>query len=42
MLARIMNSARIDFDPPIPGLEDKLRKYNAVAIQKEKEAAAQD
>ncbi|EME85209.1 uncharacterized protein MYCFIDRAFT_46679 [Pseudocercospora fijiensis CIRAD86] len=35
-LARFMNSARIDFDPPIPGLEDMLRKYNAAAIEKEK------
>ncbi|KAF6815311.1 hypothetical protein CSOJ01_03574 [Colletotrichum sojae] len=36
-LARFMNSARIDFDEPIPGLEDILRKYNAKAIEKEKE-----
>lgn len=35
-LARFMNSARIDFDPPIPGLEDMLRKFNAAAIEKEK------
>ncbi|EKG13700.1 hypothetical protein MPH_09166 [Macrophomina phaseolina MS6] len=35
-LARFMNSAKIDFDPPIPGLEDTLRKYNAAAIEKEK------
>ncbi|GIZ42590.1 hypothetical protein CKM354_000585100 [Cercospora kikuchii] len=35
-LARFMNSARIDFDEPIPGLEDTLRKFNAAAIEKEK------
>lgn len=35
-LARYMNSAKIDFDPPIPGLEDMLRKFNAAAIEKEK------
>ncbi|KAH7370848.1 hypothetical protein BKA65DRAFT_489342, partial [Rhexocercosporidium sp. MPI-PUGE-AT-0058] len=35
MLAKIMNSAQIDFDPPIPGLEDVLKKYNAAAIEKE-------
>jgi alkylhydroperoxidase family enzyme len=35
-LARFMNSARIDFDEPIPGLLDILRKYNAAAIEKEK------
>ncbi|KAF9775206.1 hypothetical protein IL306_006716 [Fusarium sp. DS 682] len=37
-LARFMNSARIDFDEPIPGLLDILRKYNAAAIEKEKQA----
>ena len=37
-LARFMNSARIDFDEPIPGLLDILRKYNADAIEKEKVA----
>lgn len=36
-LARFMNSVRIDFDEPIPGLEDVLRKYNAKAIEKEKQ-----
>ncbi|KAJ0327349.1 hypothetical protein COL5a_006142 [Colletotrichum fioriniae] len=36
-LARFMNSARIDFDEPIPGLEDQLRKYNAKTIEKEKQ-----
>ena len=36
-LARMMNSCHIDFDPPIPGLEDILRKYNAEAIEKEKQ-----
>ncbi|KAF4459524.1 hypothetical protein FALBO_13717 [Fusarium albosuccineum] len=36
-LARFMNSALIDFDAPIPGLEDSLRKYNAHAIEKEKQ-----
>ncbi|TQN63827.1 hypothetical protein CSHISOI_11591 [Colletotrichum shisoi] len=35
-LARFMNSARIDFDAPIPGLEEQLRKYNAKTIEKEK------
>ncbi|RGP81352.1 hypothetical protein FLONG3_496 [Fusarium longipes] len=35
-LARFMNSARIDFDEPIPGLLDILRKYNGPAIEKEK------
>ncbi|KAH7182097.1 AhpD-like protein [Fusarium sp. MPI-SDFR-AT-0072] len=37
-LARFMNSARIDFDEPIPGLLDILRKYNASAIEREKQA----
>ena len=37
LLARMMNSCRIDYDPPIPGLEDLLRKYNADAIEKEKQ-----
>lgn len=36
LLARAMESACVDFDPPIPGLEDQLRKYNAAAIEKEK------
>lgn len=36
-LARFMSSARIDFDEPIPGLEDQLRKYNAKTIEKEKQ-----
>lgn len=36
LLARAMESARVDFDPPIPGLEDQLRNYNAAAIEKEK------
>lgn len=36
LLARAMESARVDFDPPIPGLEDQLRQYNAAAIEKEK------
>ncbi|KAJ5982841.1 hypothetical protein N7481_004940 [Penicillium waksmanii] len=34
-LARTMNSCKIDFDHPIPGLEDMLRKYNAATIEKE-------
>ncbi|KAL1994988.1 hypothetical protein VTN49DRAFT_1175 [Thermomyces lanuginosus] len=34
-LARTMNSCQIDFDPPIPGLEEQLRKYNAAIIEKE-------
>lgn len=37
LLARMMNSCRIDYDAPIPGLEDMLRKYNAAAIEKEKQ-----
>jgi alkylhydroperoxidase family enzyme len=36
-LARMMNSCRIDFDPPIEGLEEMLRKVNAEAIEKEKQ-----
>lgn len=36
LLARTMESARVDYDPPIPGLEDQLRGYNAAAIEKEK------
>ena len=36
LLAKAMNSAKIDYDPPIPGLEENLRKYNAKAIEKEK------
>ena len=34
-LARMMNSCRIDFDEPIPGLLEMLRKYNSKAIAKE-------
>lgn len=34
-LARTMNSCEIDFDAPIAGLEDVLRKYNATTIEKE-------
>lgn len=37
-LARFMNSAKIDFDEPIPGLLDILRKYNASAIEREQQA----
>lgn len=37
-LARFMNSAKIDFDEPIPGLLDILRKYNASAIEREKQS----
>lgn len=36
-LARTMNSCKIDFDEPIPGLEDALRKYNAATIEKEQQ-----
>lgn len=36
LLAKTMQSARIDYDPPIPGLEEQLREYNAAAIEKEK------
>ncbi|KAI1922228.1 hypothetical protein LOZ12_000605 [Ophidiomyces ophidiicola] len=42
LLARLMNSLKIDFDPEIPGLEDMLRKYNENAIEKERQLAAQD
>jgi len=35
-LAKMMNSCKIDFDEPIEGLEDMLRKYNAGAIEKER------
>ncbi|KAH9832444.1 hypothetical protein Tdes44962_MAKER02108 [Teratosphaeria destructans] len=35
-LARFMNSARVDFDEPIAGLDDMLKTYNAAAIEKEK------
>ncbi|KJZ77828.1 hypothetical protein HIM_03005 [Hirsutella minnesotensis 3608] len=38
-LAKMMNSCRIDFDEPIPGLLDILSKYNAKAIEKEKSLA---
>ncbi|KAK1988892.1 AhpD-like protein [Colletotrichum cereale] len=34
-LAKFMNSVRIDFDEPIPGLLEVLQKYNAKAIEKE-------
>ena len=36
LLAKTMQSARIDYDPLIPGLEGQLRKFNAAAIEKEK------
>lgn len=36
LLAKTMESARIDYDAPIPGLEEQLRNYNAAAIEKEK------
>ena len=36
LLAKTMESARIDYDAPIRGLEEQLRKYNAAAIEKEK------
>jgi len=39
MLARVMRSAKIDFDPEIPGLLDILKKlFNPEAIEVEKEA----
>ncbi|PHH92660.1 hypothetical protein CDD83_6264 [Cordyceps sp. RAO-2017] len=38
-LAKMMNSCRIDFDEPIPGLSDILRKYNAKAIEREQSLA---
>lgn len=36
-LARIMRSCRIDFDPPIDGLDSILQQFNAKAIAKEAE-----
>lgn len=36
-LARVMRTVKIDSDGPIPGLEESLRKYNAAAIEKEKQ-----
>ena len=36
LLAKTMESAQIDYDAQIPGLEDQLRKFNAAAIEKEK------
>ena len=42
LLARLMNSARIDFDPPIPGLSEMLAKYNGKAIARETELEEQD
>lgn len=36
-VARVMRSVKIDSDGPIPGLEESLRKYNATAIEKEKQ-----
>lgn len=36
-LARTMNSCKIDFDEPIPGLVEMLRKYNAATIEKEQQ-----
>lgn len=35
LLAKVMNSAKIDYDPPIPGLEEILTKYSANAIETE-------
>ncbi len=36
LVAKVMRSAKVDFDPPIEGLEDTLRKFNVTAIAKEK------
>lgn len=36
LLAKTMQSVKIDYDPPIPGLLDQLKRYNAGAIEKEK------
>ena len=36
LLAKTMQSVEIDYDPPIPGLLDQLKRYNAGAIEKEK------
>jgi len=35
-LARFMNSARIDYDPPIEGLSEFLKKVNAGSIERER------
>jgi hypothetical protein len=35
-LARFMNSAKIDFDPPIEGLAEFLKKVNAGSIERER------
>ena len=42
MLARVMRSAKIDFDPEIPGLLDILKKFNAKAIEVEKREAEEN
>jgi hypothetical protein len=42
MLARVMRSAKIDFDPEIPGLLDILKKFNARAIEVEKKEAEEN
>ncbi|KAI9874027.1 MAG: hypothetical protein M1830_010269 [Pleopsidium flavum] len=42
LLAMVMRSSKQDFDPPIEGLEDTLRKFNATAIAKEKALLEQE
>jgi len=34
-LARMMNSCCIDLDPPIPGLTEMLKKFNAAGIERD-------
>ena len=41
-LARVMQSARIDYDPEIPDLVEMLSKYNAHAIERERKYAEED
>ena len=36
LLAKLMRSAKIDFDPQIPGLEETLKKFSAAEIEQEK------
>lgn len=42
LLARLIRSAKVEFDPPIPGLLEILQKYNEPAILKEKHLVEKD
>lgn len=42
LLARVMRSAKIDFDPEIPDLLNTLRKFNGPRIQMDAELEAKD